>query len=148
MAEIKQSDLLLLVAQFLQQCNLNQSVQMLAKETNLKFNFVPSKLEIKDLILNGSVLELLEKMQNWELSEKCAQQVYKMIFYQLLDDHEVELSNQLLINAQALNSIRDSDPQEYLKLSEMTSVSERVLKEQRELVVNVLLQELEQVGFG
>ncbi len=147
MAEIKQSDLLLLVAQFLQRCNLNQSVQQLAKETNLKFNFVPSKLEIKELILNGSVLELLEKMQNWELSEKCAQQVYKMIFYQLLDDHEVELSKQLLINAQALNSIRDSDPQEYLKLSEMTSVSERVLKEQRELVVNVLLEELEQVGF-
>lgn len=146
--EIKQSDLLQLVAQYLQEAKLFNTLEALGQETDMKFNFVSSKDEIKNLIMSGSIIDLLERMKTWELSDSCTQKVYTLIFYQLLADEEVDMAHNFLVNAQPLISLRDSDPETYLIFSEMNSVGVDDLVKQRELVVELVIKEVEQVCFG
>ncbi len=145
--EIKQSDLLQLLAQYLQEANLYNTLDALSKEADLKFNTVPSKLEIENMILDGLVVDLLERMKNWNLSDDCTLQVYILIFYQLLDDGEVDVAQNLLVNSVPLIGLRDSDPQFYLQLSEFTVVDPKVLVNQKKIVAKKVLQELEQASF-
>jgi WD40 repeat-containing protein SMU1 len=145
--EIKQSDLLQLLAQYLQEANLYNTLDALSKEADLKFNTVPSKLEIENMILDGLVVDLLERMKNWNLSDDCTLQVYILIFYQLLDDGEVDVAQNLLVNSVPLVGLRDSDPQFYLQLSEFTFVDPKVLVDQKKIVAKKVLQELEQASF-
>jgi hypothetical protein len=145
MLNLSQSDLLQLLAQYLQQANLLQTLDALGRETDLKFNFVSSKLEIRNMILEGSVVDLLERMKNWDLSEDCTLKVYILVFYQLLADDETDLAKNLMVSAQPLIGLRDSDPQFYLQLSEMDSVRPNKLVDQRELVAEMVVQELEEV---
>ena len=121
--EIKQSDLLQLLAQYLEESKLLKTLEALGKETDLKFNFVLSKVEIKQLIMSGSIIDLLDRMKNWDLSDNCTQYVYILIFYQLLADEEVEMANNLLINAQPLIALRDSDPETYLSFSDLPVIT-------------------------
>lgn len=143
--QLLQSDLLQLLAQYLEESKLLKTLEALGKETNLKFNHVSSKVEIRELIMGGSVTDLLDKMKNWDLSDNCTQQLYILIFYQLLADGETDLANNLLINSQPLSILRDTNPVKFLTFSEMESVDSGILQEQREIVVGLLMEELEQV---
>jgi hypothetical protein len=84
-------------------------------------------------------------MKNWDLSEDCTLKVYILVFYQLLADDETDLAKNLMVSAQPLIGLRDSDPQFYLQLSEMDSVRPNKLVDQRELVAEMVVQELEEV---
>ena len=143
--EIKHSDLIQLLAQFLQESNLLKTLDALSAETDIQFNFVPSKVEIKNLIINGSILDLLDSLKNWELSNECTERVYILIIYELLLKNEIDLAMHLLGNAPPLMHLRDYDSQKYFELSEMTAVRVDFLEEQRLIVAELVLKELEEV---
>ena len=89
---VDRNTVILMIMQYLKANLLNDSFEMLQKESQITFSFVQSHSEIKKSIINGSWETLLTLLKDVTISDRIASMMYGQITQELCSNKEFDLA--------------------------------------------------------
>jgi len=118
--EVGTDDIVRVLLQFLRESGLHSTHATLTKETGVHENLLQSKSELKENILKGQWMSVLQKLASSSLPEETMWLLYEEVFISLISSGDVSAAKSLLINCEDLLELKLNNGERFDKLQEMT----------------------------
>ncbi|KAK8808010.1 hypothetical protein WA588_006495 [Blastocystis sp. NMH] len=105
-----------LILQYLQENNLTESYNTLAKETRVTTNLLSNKELFLSSVISGKWDYVLQQISTLTLPKSVLMDLYEQIFYELLEIREMYTANELLTQCDPLVMMKTEKEERYLQM--------------------------------
>ncbi|KAK8795530.1 hypothetical protein WA158_000187 [Blastocystis sp. Blastoise] len=114
---MESSDIVRIILQYFKENNLSESYKVLSEETGVTTNTVANKDTLLNAILNGKWDLVLEEVSFLTLPTSILIELVEQIVFELLEMREVDTARMLLTTSPLINSMREEQPERFLRLT-------------------------------
>ncbi len=119
--EVKSSDVVKLILQYLRENNLAKSLRALEEETNITMNTVESKEDFFSKITEGKWEEVLRSTSKLSFPEAKLMDLYEHLVRELIEAREIDVARSILLSVPVMTVMKKTQVARFLKLKHLLS---------------------------